>query len=89
MLNWTEITRDELGLIRKIATRARQIYPQLGALDLQMDIEATHSNGCPLKLKELLEAENFDFAHDIAGIHNNLNRNTGKLENCFLPRYSA
>jgi len=29
-----------------------------------------------------------DFAHDVFGIMNNLDRDTGKLQNCCLPRYS-
>jgi len=56
-------------------------------LSLMMDIDATNEN-CPLKLQELLEAKDADFYHDIIGIHNNLNRQTKKLENCFLPRFA-
>ncbi len=54
-----------------------------------MDITAAHRNGCPLKLDELLKAEDFDFAHDVFGIRRYINRKTGKLENCFLPRFSS
>jgi hypothetical protein len=52
-----------------------------------MDISACHSNGCPLRLADLLAAKNFDFMHDVAGIHNNIDRETGKLKGNFLPRY--
>ena len=34
----------------------------------------------------LLEADDFGFAHDIIGIQNNINRETGEFENCFVPR---
>ena len=56
---------------------------------LMMDITATHCNGNPLKLFALKEAEDFDFYHDVFGIVNNIDRETGKLKNCFSPRYSA
>ena len=50
-----------------------------------MDISATHLH-CPLDLDQLLKFDDFNFAHDITGISFNLDRVTGKLENCFLPR---
>lgn len=58
-------------------------------LDIQMDVTATHCNGNPLRLDDLLAADDFNFAHDIYGIRRHLNRGTGKLENCFSPRFSA
>lgn len=58
------------------------------AMSIHMDIIATHANGCPLRLLGLLEADAFNFTHDVCGIRRHLNRNTGKLENCFVPRYA-
>jgi len=60
-------------------------YEKMAAI---MDISATHSNGTPLKLQELLDADDMNFAHDVFGILANINRRTGQLENCFVPRYS-
>lgn len=54
----------------------------------EMDINACHSNGNPLDLKALLEADDFNFCHDVFGIRNHINRATGQLENCFSPRFS-
>jgi hypothetical protein len=54
-----------------------------------MDIEAAHCNGNPLKLKELLEADDSNFMHDVLGIRRHINRKTGELEDCFVPRYAA
>jgi hypothetical protein len=84
-------TTYESTLIARIVTRAFDELPQLNRYDrmsLTMDLEACHSNGNPLRLDELLKAKPFDFAHDVVGIINNLDRNTGKLGNCFSPRYS-
>ena len=52
-----------------------------------MDIDFADRD-CPLELQELLDADDGNFYHDIIGIHNNLNRQTKKLENCFLPRHA-
>jgi hypothetical protein len=56
-------------------------------LSMMMDID-TANRDCPLKLQELLKADEFNFYHDITGIYKNLNRKTKKLENCFLPRFA-
>jgi hypothetical protein len=57
-------------------------------IDVMMDVSATHANGNPLRLKKLLEADDFNFTHDILGIRRHLNRETGKLEDGFRPRFS-
>jgi len=87
MIKW-DATQEEMALIQKIATRGfcRQLY--IDVLALSMDIAATHLNGCPLKLEEWLVADDFNFFHDIYGIYNNLDRKTGQLKNCFLPRFA-
>ena len=78
-----------MTLIKKIAKRAKVDFNDHRSLvDIAMDITATHNNGCKLRLDELLKADDFNFAHDIAGISSNIDRNNGKLKNCFLPRYS-
>lgn len=56
--------------------------------ELLMDLTACHANGCPLDLEGLLNANGYDFFHDITDIVKHLNRTTGKLENCFSPRYA-
>lgn len=82
------MTRDEKMLIFKIAERAdKNGLLMSDRLSLIMDIEHTHDE-VTLKLEELLNADEMNFTHDIVGIQNNMNRKTGKLENCFLPRYS-
>ena len=52
-----------------------------------MDIEVANRD-CPLKLQELLDADDTNFYHDIIGIGQHLNRQTRKLEDCFLPRFA-
>lgn len=86
MINWNA-TKADFEIIDAIAHRACNFL----AVDFQrieMDIVACHLNGNPLDLQRLLEADTFEFAHDILGIKNHINRNTGELENCFVPRFS-
>lgn len=89
MINWTTESKEEILLIQNIAKRAVKANPQLDLAKIAMDITATHCNGCKLKLQELLNADTFNFFHDVYGIMQNVSRRTGKLQNCFLPRYSA
>ena len=51
-----------------------------------MDVTACHANGTKLDLEKLLNFPDFDFLHDVAGIRNCIDRETGKLTKCFLPR---
>ncbi len=75
-------------IISQIAQRAKQLLnvDDDVAICIEMDITATHLNSCELRLKEFLQADSFNFLHDVTGIHKHLNRETGQLEHCFLPR---
>ncbi len=91
MIKWST-DKDEIELEDKIAYRAVSMAEKLGItlihIDVVMDLDACHSNGCPLKLAELLAADDFNFAHDVLGIKAHIDRKTGKLASCFLPRYA-
>lgn len=88
------VSPEEHDLIRRIVERAYPLFAEAGyedveKLDIHMDITACHANGCPLKLQALLDADDFQFAHDVFGISGHMNRRTGQLEGCFLPRYAV
>ena len=86
-------TKKEMALIRKIANRAVTMAKKAGVqyhqMDAEMDISACHNNGNALKLQELLQSDDVNFGHDIFGIRHYLNRETGELTDCFVPRFSA
>lgn len=92
MISFKIGSKSEALLIHQIAKRARDLagagneYP---FLDADMDVTAVHVSGCPLKLEELLAADDVNFAHDVFGIRRHLDRRTGKLRDGFSPRYSA
>lgn len=87
------VRRDEAAIIGKIAQRAAKIAKarriKWKVLDFSMDVTACHANGCSLRLNDLLGADDFNFIHDVFGIRNHLNRETGRLEHHFLPRFRS
>ena len=82
----------ETKLINRIANGARAMSADAGHEWRKdhafMDIAACHEK-CPLRLNALLQADDFNFAHDVFGINRHLNRETYELEDCFVPRYAA
>jgi hypothetical protein len=95
ILNW-KVSPEDQALITRIADRANDLAGRLGlrgkrgyALrDAMMDITAAHANGRPLDLAGLLAAKDGDFAHDVFGIRRHIDRNTGQLMDCFVPRFA-
>ena len=91
-MKWTS-DKATLEIEGQVANRAIAIAKKAGVklskIDIMMDIDACHNNGCPLKFQELLEADDFNFSHDVIGIRNHIDRRTGQLGDCFVPRYSA
>lgn len=83
-------SKFEHEIINRIANRAVAMAADAGAqydkLSATMDITACHCNGCELDLAKLEAAPDSDFGHDVFGIRRHINRRTGKLGDCFLPR---
>jgi len=80
---------EEITAIAKRALfvfRGQPTWKGMTILDLEVDLIACHLNGCPLDLTRLLHADQKTFVHDLCGIVNNINRRTGALDNCFVPR---
>lgn len=83
-------TKKEMKFIERIVERALKLAEDLefscNKATLLMDIEACHCNGTKLDLKKLMSFDNSNFSHDVFGIRKHLDRNTGKLRDCFRPR---
>jgi len=88
MIDWNKATKRDVLRINKLAKRAAA---ELGVdlLSTQMDLEACHTNECALDLEAMLSAGRADFAHDVLGIARHLDRDTGKLRDCFFPRFAC
>lgn len=85
-----KVTKEELAIIHKIAARAYLMDKKKRArINWEMDLKACHANGTPLDLEKLLNADDFNFAHDVYGIARHICHRTGELLDCFLPRCAA
>lgn len=91
MVEFAKLNAVEYEAALVIMDRAIAIADDAGIeytrTEVLMDLTATHHT-CPLKMEELAKADDFDFAHDVFGIRRHLNRRTGQLEDCFLPRFA-
>lgn len=81
------VSNDDRRLIRLVLDRAKGMNLLTQArVSHEMDLVATHANGCPLDFKRWLELDAFSFTHDFVGIARHLDRSTGRLGDCFRPR---
>lgn len=82
---------DELKTLVEIGNRASEIAKGQGhdiaPMTFMMDVENAHKD-IPMDLEALLKADKFNFTHDVFGIGNHMNRETGHLEGCFVPRFA-
>lgn len=84
-IKW-ELTAEERAALNRIMARIDDQLIVSDPLSIKMDINACHCNGCPLDLEKLLAFDDANFFHDLYGIRRHINRKTGQLEDCFLPR---
>ena len=91
-----KIDRSAAATVRKIIDRAAEMSERVTGKKLNddelrawtMDVLACHANGCPLDFERLLAADDFNFGHDLFGIWRHMDRTTGNLTNCFVPRFA-
>jgi hypothetical protein len=88
----SKINTADLVLIGKAVDRAVEIGKQnnfaVERISMHMDLCTAHIEG-PLNLDKLVQAPDGDFGHDVFGINRYLDRNTGQLTECFVPRCAA
>lgn len=81
---------------QKISLIVKRYKERMGDADprdqigLMMAVEACHEHACPLDLDAMLavDAHVGSVLHDVAGIARHLDRRTGKLGGCFVPRFA-
>ena len=88
MIDWNKGKADEHRKAGKIAKRAAGLTGGV-QMTFVMDLMACHTSGCKLDLDKLAKADDFNLLHDVCGINRHLDRETGKLQHCFLPRFAA
>jgi len=77
---------ENVALQSQIAKRLCKMVKGLKVIDVMITLDKL--TGVELDLHGLLFSSDFDFMHDMSGIFNFMDRETGKLKNCFLPRYA-
>lgn len=84
----------EMQLLHENAKRAHSIFERWCPLpnvpkmwELEAELTIVHETR-GLRLGELFAADEFNFMHDICGIRVHLDRITGKLKDCFVPRFA-
>lgn len=82
-----DVTPEEQDHIDAILDRMDDLDVLDDRLSALMDLRACHATDVPLDLERLLnEFDDYNFLHDVVGIKRHMNRETGKLMDCFLPR---
>jgi len=90
-----KLTWDEYDLVKKIVERMNKIGEKVTGYVLlpesvrngELTIICAHGL-FNLMLKDFLEADEFNFIMEFRDIDENLNRETGEMENGFIPRFS-
>ena len=76
-------------LLHRIVNRAQLLNIARGdTITQMMDIDHA-ADQFRMRLEEMADADNFNFAHDFIGIQNTMNRETGKIEGLFVPRFAG
>ena len=82
-------TKERFMMYVKIAQRAEGMDLYKGErFTFLMDIENA-DKAFNLRLEDWLDADDFNFAHDVVGIINNIDRRNPTDFNMFVPRFAS
>lgn len=74
-----------------IADRAEKLYRRLGLRDdrtsILMDLHHADKQ-IAIDFPQMLAADDANFGHDMLGIRQHMDRKTGQLTGCFVPRFA-
>lgn len=90
MVNFADLTPTEAQHAHDVVQWAFDRWPDVwhSHMDLLMDLAAVHHT-CPLDFGRMAGAiGTANLAHDVLGIARHLDRRTGKLGDCFVPRFA-
>lgn len=84
-----EDKRERMLMIFEALARAKKLGIGIGDnLTKVMDIDCA-CDKFGLRLREMIDADDENFAHDFIGIQTNINRQTKEFENFFVPRFAS
>jgi hypothetical protein len=85
--------KEENALIRLISQRAEAMFDartvEVSWQYIASEVKIVHNEICRLRLRELMETDDANFAHDICGIHANIDILDGSFKDGFSPRFAA
>ena len=76
-----------MAIIERGEGMARKHRVGFNRLTSMIDMEKANKQ-YPLDLERMLNADDINFAHDFFGIRKHMDRKTGKLGDCFVPRFA-
>jgi Family of unknown function (DUF6874) len=76
----------KVDIITEVANRAANEIQGIDRDTLAMTLIDVEGNDIKLDFPKLMEIDSATFRHDIVGILNHFDYETGKLTDCFLPR---
>lgn len=83
--------KREAKLLTEIVDRAEQLARRFKQRTpraaIAIDLVMAHRMQ-PLDLELLLKADDGNFAHDVFGIMRHIDRNSGAMRDCFVPRFA-
>lgn len=88
------MNENDSQLIQRIAQRASDLYKEISDADvapsfIASEIWMVHEHIVRLRLQEMLDADDGNFAHDVAGIHRHLDiKKVPVLTDGFYPRFA-
>jgi len=90
MIDWDKTTREDEENAKAVIDRIinESASTVTDRMSLHMDLVACHTCGCPLDWDKLKTGRMGDVIHDVAGITLHINRETGRLGDCFHPRFA-
>jgi hypothetical protein len=92
IIEYDKLSANDRVMIERVVDRAEELaeeldieFPRLRKQALTMDLMANQTR-CPIDLGLLLDADMGTFGHDVFGVERHMNRRTGELDGCFVPR---
>lgn len=88
----SKVSDEEMELLLTITQRSYDACRHTDIdwifVEMLLDLINCHAEACALDLEAMTTWPIHDVIHDLIGIRNHLNRETKKLENCFVPRFA-
>ena len=90
MIDWSQTQKGAGKALSAVVDRAKDLSTFRDFRDwpgLLMDVHASTAD-VPLDFEAWMAADDYEFAHDLAGIYQHFNRRTGRLDGGFTPRFA-